>query len=175
LKWRSLLFLLVILHPSYIAHDTSATVSPRRLLCLLSVLSSPFSTVKSCSLSQLHQTATASGLNAPYFPFIVILQTPLHLNPSPIVPPSSSVLWSSRSRSHESTLMVPAPGLSPISVFFHEFEHVHHSIVFERDFEVSPVSRSGNRDVFGFQLSHHSLSLSTPLSAFEQEAHNSLL
>lgn len=39
-------------------------LSPRRLLCLLSVLSSPFSTVNSCSLSQLHQAATASGLNA---------------------------------------------------------------------------------------------------------------
>jgi hypothetical protein len=69
--------------------------------------------------------------------------------------------------------MVLGPGLSPISVF-HEFEHVHHSIVFERDYEVSPVSRSNNRDIFGFQLSHHSLSLSTPLSAFEQEVHNSL-
>lgn len=69
--------------------------------------------------------------------------------------------------------MVPGPGLSPISVF-HKFEHVHHSIVFERGFEVSPVSRSGNRDIFGFQLSHHSLSLSTSLSAFEQEVHNSL-
>jgi hypothetical protein len=167
-----LLFVLIILHPSYIAYGTSAIFSTTFMVYTYALASILYCEI----LLAVLPLPSRHGFRAqrpPTFLSLLCCITSLHL--AILLRPFSL------SVSLVKPLNVPQVdfvvfGSRPLAYFglLYEFEHVHYSIICEQGFEFSSVWRFADRHVFGFQLLHHGLSFSAPLSALEQEVRDGL-